>query len=70
MKEDLLKGAAPYVRKGQLYFNEIKVSESRIEFLNKSKLLMTMDFPKVVSFRQGETATVALTEGKMKIKIV
>ena len=69
-KENLIKGKAPYVRNGQLYFDTIKVGKSAFSFLNKNKLLVTMEFPHEVSFHLGETVTFNLTEGKMKIKLV
>ena len=70
MKEDLLKGKSPYVRDGQLYFNQITVSESNFKFYNKTKLLVKMEFPRKVSFATGETVMFILTEGKMKIRLV
>ena len=69
LKEDLIHGKAPYIRKGQLYFDTIKVGKSSFSFLNKNKLLVTTEFPRKVSFHLGETVTFNLTEGKMKIKI-
>lgn len=70
LKEDLIHGKAFYIRKGQLYFDQIKVGKSAFSFLNKNKLLVTMEFPKDVQFHLGETVSFNLTEGKMKIKVV
>jgi len=69
LKEDLIKGKAPYIRNGKLYFDTINVGKSSFSFLNKNKLLVTTEFPHEVSFHLGETVTFNLIEGKMKIKI-
>jgi len=69
LKKDLVHGKAPYIRKGQLYFDTIKVGKSAFSLFNKNKLLVTYEFPHLVRFHLGETVTFNLTEGKMRIKL-
>ena len=67
-----MDGTANYIRKGQLYFNRIQVSESEFKFFNRNKLLGTFAFNHKVRFTKGDTVTLALDEagGKMKINLV
>lgn len=77
VKRDLVIGKAPYIRKGNLYFDTVSFDCSNKEFFisHKNKILVRWSTgleavqTKVNDIPLG-IISLKLTEGKMKIKVI
>ncbi len=68
LKKDLLEYNAPYIRKGNLYFNSISVDLCNKEFYIAHNGKVLARWP-VENWDAGEIITLEFTEGRMKIKV-